>query len=86
MLLTDIFGITPEATWDHAVECGVRHGVIKLPNEFDTTSLADLSSVVDRFKQHGITPKILEPLPNSLHDHIKLGDALRDALDPKLRK
>ncbi len=79
MLLTDYFLSEPDMTWKIAVQSGVKHGVIRLPDGFDFTSLSQLQSITDRFIAHGITPKILEPLPNELHDHIKLGDELRDS-------
>lgn len=79
MILTDYFLSTPDLTWELAVQSGVTHGVIRLPDgDFDVTSLSQLKAVADRFVSHGITPKIIEPLPNSLHDHIKAGDNLRD--------
>lgn len=79
MILTDYFLSTPDLTWELAVQSGVTHGVIRLPDgDFDVTSLSQLKAVTDRFVSHGITPKIVEPLPNSLHDHIKAGDNLRD--------
>lgn len=80
MLLTDYFRYPKDATWDLALQCGVRHGVIRLPETagFDVTSLSDLRHVTDGFKAYGITPVIIEPLPNELHDHIKLGDERRD--------
>lgn len=79
MILTDYFLSTPDLTWELAVQSGVTHGVIRLPDgDFDVTSLSQLKAVTDRFVSHGITPKIIEPLPNSLHDHIKAGDDLRD--------
>lgn len=79
MILTDYFLSTPDLTWELAVQSGVTHGVIRLPDgDFDVTSLSQLKAVVDRFVSYGITPKIIEPLPNSLHDHIKAGDNLRD--------
>lgn len=79
MILTDYFLSTPDLTWELAVQSGVTHGVIRLPEgDFDVTSLSQLKAVTDRFVSHGIIPKIIEPLPNSLHDHIKAGDNLRD--------
>lgn len=79
MILTDYFLSTPDLTWELAVQSGVTHGVIRLPDgDFDVTSLSQLKAVADRFVSYGITPKIVEPLPNSLHDHIKAGDNLRD--------
>ena len=80
MLLTDYFRSTPDQTWDIALQCGVRHGTIRLPEdeEFDVTSAGQLHTVCEKFKSRGITPLILEPLPNVLHDHIKYGDLRRD--------
>lgn len=80
MLLTDYFKSTHDATWDIGVQCGVKHGVIRLPEDgqFDYTSLSHFRSVCDRFNSFGIKPVIVEPMPNELHDHIKAGDALRD--------
>ncbi len=88
MLLTDYFYSTPDMTWDIARQCGVRHGTIRLPEdeEFDVTSPAHLHTVTERFRAHGITPLIVEPLPNALHDHIKLGDAQRDECIEKFIK
>lgn len=41
MLLTDYFRSTPDATWDFARQSGVKHGVIRLPedDDFDLTNL-----------------------------------------------
>jgi len=81
MILTDYLPARRNAAWDIALECGVKYGTIRLPDdeEFDPTSLSQLRAVVDRFRAAGITPLVLEPLPNALHDHIKAGDALRDS-------
>ena len=80
MLLTDYFRAAPDLTWSMALQSGVTHGTIRLPEDadFDVTSLAHVKAVTDRFRAHGIEPVIVEPLPNELHDHIKLGDDLRD--------
>ncbi len=80
MLLTDYLRSEPDLTWQLALQSGVTHGVIRLPEdeEFDPTDRSHVRTVVDRFHTHGITPVIVEPLPNALHDHIKLGDSQRD--------
>lgn len=80
MLLTDYFRATPDTTWQIAKECGVKHGVIRLPEDkdFDITCDAHWDAVHKRFMDHGITPVIMEPMPNELHDHIKAGDEKRD--------
>ena len=80
MLLTDYLRAEPDLTWQLALQSGVNHGVIRLPEDegFDPTDLSHVLAVTDRFHAHGITPVIVEPLPNALHDHIKLGDEKRD--------
>ena len=80
MILCDYFRSEPDLTWRLAPCCGVSKGVIRLPedDEFDLTSLPALKSVCERFRASGIEPLIVEPLPNALHDHIKLGDGMRD--------
>ncbi len=81
MLLTDYFRSTPDRTWDFAKQCGVNHGVIRLPEDdaFDLTDASHWQTLYDRFQSHGITPVVIEPMPNEVHDHIKAGNALRDA-------
>ena len=81
MILTDYLPACRNASWDIALECGVKYGTIRLPEDeaFDPTLSSHLRAVVDRFQSAGITPLVLEPLPNALHVHIKAGDALRDS-------
>lgn len=66
--------------WDFAVQSGVRHGVIRLPEdgEFDYSDIGHWKSFCKRFNDFGITPVAIEPMPNELHDHIKAGDEKRD--------
>lgn len=80
MILTDYLRSTPDLTWQYARQCGVRHAVIRLPEDdsFDITSRDCWSDVYNRYMEQGLKPVIIEPLPNELHDHIKAGDALRD--------
>ena len=80
MLLTDYFRPNHDATWDFAVASGVRHGVIRLPEDgkFDYADLSHWNTLVKKFTDFGITPVAIEPMPNELHDHIKAGDVLRD--------
>ncbi len=80
MLLTDYFRFPKDSTWDIALQCGVRHGVIRLPEtaDFDICDESHWKNVHDGFTSYGITPVIIEPMPNSLHDHIKAGDEKRD--------
>lgn len=80
MILTDYFRSNKDITWDYAKQCGVNHGVIRLPEteDFDLTNASHWQQVYDNFISYGITPLIVEPMPNSVHDHIKAGDAKRD--------
>lgn len=80
MILADYFRSTPDMTWDIALQCGVRHGFIRLPEDgrFDYGDRAHWESVCKRFRDFGITPVAVEPMPNELHDHIKAGDEKRD--------
>lgn len=80
MLLTDYFRSKPDITWDYAKQCGVNHGVIRLPEDkdFDLTDKSHWETVHKRFIDYGIKPVIIEPMPNEIHDHIKAGDSLRD--------
>ena len=80
MILADYFRSKKDLTWDIAKQCGVNHGVIRLPEteDFDLTNKSHWQTVYDRFINYGIKPIIIEPMPNEIHDHIKAGDELRD--------
>ena len=80
MILTDYFKSERDITWDYAKQCGVEHGVIRLPetSDFDVSDLSHWQTVYKNFVDFGIEPLIIEPMPNSLHDHIKIGDKKRD--------
>lgn len=80
MLLTDYFRSEHDLTWDIALQCGVRHGVIRLPEEdsFDITQRSHWETVYKRFTDYGIRPTVIEPMPNALHDPIKAGSKKRD--------
>lgn len=80
MILSDYFRSERDATWDFALQSGVKHGVIRLPEtkDFDLTNPAHWQSVYQKFTDFGITPVAIEPMPNSVHDHIKAGDEKRD--------
>ncbi len=81
MILTDYFRSTRDATWDFALQSGVKHGVIRLPEDdaFDVNDASHWKTVYKRFTDFGITPVAIEPMPNAQHDHIKAGDGKRDA-------
>lgn len=80
MILADYFKSERDATWDFALQSGVRHGVIRLPEDgqFDLNNAEHWKTVYKRFTDFGITPVVIEPMPNELHDHIKAGTAKRD--------
>ncbi len=88
MILTDYFRSDYEVTWDYAKQSGVSHGVIRLPENkaFDLTNKAHWQTVYKRFTDYGITPLIVEPMPNEVHDHIKAGDHVRDESIEKVLK
>ncbi len=88
MLLTDYFRSERDLTWDFAKQCGVNHGVIRLPetSDFDICDFSHWEAVYKRFTDFGITPIIIEPMPNELHDHIKAGDEKRDECIEKVIK
>lgn len=88
MILTDYFRSTPDLCWELARQCGVEHGVIRLPEteDFDITEFSHWETVYKRFADFGIKPLIIEPMPNALHDHIKIGDEQRDKCIEKIIK
>lgn len=88
MILTDYFRSIPDVTWDYAKQCGVSHGVIRLPEseEFNLTEKSHWQTVIDRFTNYGIKPLIVEPMPNCVHDHIKTGDEWREESIDKVIK
>lgn len=88
MILTDYFKSEKDITWDFAKQCGVEYGVIRLPEtaDFDLTDKSHWNTVHKKITDYGIKPIIIEPMPNSVHDHIKAGDALRDESIDKVIK
>ena len=88
MILADYFRSQHDATWDFAIQSGVRHGVIRLPEDsaFDLTDRSHWQAVYKNFTDFGITPLVIEPMPNELHDHIKIGDEKRDKCIEKVIK
>lgn len=88
MILSDYFRSKQDLTWDYAKQCGVEHGVIRLPEDkdFDITDFAHWKDVYKRFTDFGLKPLIIEPMPNELHDHIKAGDEKRDECIEKVIK
>ena len=88
MILTDYFRSERDATWDFALQSGVRHGVIRLPEDaaFDLTDASHWRDVYKRFTDFGITPIVIEPMPGAVHDHIKAGDEKRDESIEKVLK
>ena len=56
------------------------HAVIRLPEDdsFDVTGSRHWDTLYNTYTSHGLTPVAVEPLPNSLHNHIKAGDEKRD--------
>ena len=88
MILTDYFKSERDLTWNYALQCGVKHGVIRLPenNAFDITDFSHWQDLYGKFTNFGITPVVVEPLPNELHDNIKMGTEKRDESIEKVIK
>lgn len=88
MILADYFRSEKDATWDFALQSGVKHGFIRLPEteDFDLTDKRHWATVHKRFTDFGITPLVVEPMPNCVHDHIKAGDEKRDESIEKVIK
>lgn len=80
MILTDYLTSIHDICWDFAKQCGVKNAVIRLPetSDFDIEDISHWQKVYDSFTDFGIKPIIIEPMPNCLHDHIKIGDEKRD--------
>ena len=70
------------------MQSGVKHGVIRLPedDDFNITEKSHWQTVYKNFMDFGITPLVIEPMPNALHDHIKAGDDKRDECIEKVIK
>lgn len=88
MILSDYFLSSPDLQWQLAKQLGVNHAVVRLPEEpeFDITNPAHIRAVAERFQNAGLQPLVVEPMPNSVHDHIKRGDSLRDESIEKVLK
>ena len=80
MILSDYFRSEHDTAWDFALASGVKHAVIRLPEDgkFDYADRAHWDALVKKFIDFGVTPVAIEPMPNELHDHIKIGDEKRD--------
>lgn len=88
MILSDYFLSTPSVQWQLGKQLGVNHAVVRLPEdpEFDIANPQHIKAVADRFKEAGLHPLVVEPMPNYVHDHIKRGDEHRDACIEKVIK
>ena len=80
MILSDYFRPEHDTAWDLAIASGVKHAVIRLPEDgkFDYADKGHWDALVKKFIDFGVTPVAVEPMPNELHDHIKAGDEKRD--------
>lgn len=80
MIISDYFRSEKDLSWELAKQCGVEYAVIRLPetSAFDITDFSHWKDIYKRFADFGMKPVVIEPLPNELHDHIKIGDSKRD--------
>ena len=55
MILTDYFRSSHDMTWNYAKQCGVEHGVIRLPedSEFDITDFSHWEKAYKGFVDFG---------------------------------
>lgn len=88
MILADYFKSEHDLCWDYAKQCGVENAVVRLPEtkDFDITDFTHWKSVYKKFDDFGVKPIVIEPMPNELHDHIKIGDEQRDEAIEKVIK
>lgn len=88
MILCDIYRGKPDASWEVGRQLGVKVGDLFLPEdkEFNIEDISHWKTICDKLNGYGITPKLIEPMPNYLHDHIKAGDAKRDESIEKVIK
>lgn len=88
MILTDYLRSERDICWDFAKQCGVEKAVIRLPEDdgFDILDRSHWRRVYESFTDFGMKPIVIEPMPNSLHDHIKAGDDKRDESIEKVIK
>lgn len=88
MILSDYFLSTPSLQWQLGKQLGVNHAVVRLPEnpDFDITDPAHIRMVAERFKNAGLRPLVVEPMPNEVNDHIKRGDDKRDESIEKVLK
>lgn len=86
MIITDYLCLPRNIQWDYALQCGVDHAVIRLPEtpDFDLTDGTHWRTMCEEYRRFGLHPLVVEPLPNALHDHIKAGDNQRDACIDKV--
>lgn len=80
MILTDYFYPEYSSQCDVSAACGIKKATVRLPEtpDFDYADRNSVHAAIENFRSHGFTPIILEPIPNALHEHIKLGDEKRD--------
>lgn len=88
MILSDYFHSQPSLQWQIAKQLGVEHAVVRLPEtpDFDMTDPSHIKAVAETFKRAGLSPLVVEPMPNCVHDHIKRRDPQRDESIEKVLK
>ena len=80
MLLADYLTSNDELMWKWAKQLGVDYAVIRLPEDgrFELANPEHWKAYYDRFLAAGLTPVVVEPLPNSIYDEIKCGTSRAD--------
>jgi len=86
MILTDYLLSEKNSSWILAGQMGIKYATVRLPEDkdFDVCNLRHWQDIYNRFINDGFTPVVIEPVPNDLHDHIKIGDEQRDSCIEKV--
>ncbi len=73
--LCEYFYPQPDSTWSAAKLSGINYATMRLPedDQFELDNIEHWQTIADRFHSYGLKPLVVEPLPNKLHDVIKLG-------------
>ena len=88
LILADALGLPSQTIMcSYAKQLGVDYAVVGPGrSDFDLTSLSDWQWLKDQYTSAGLTPAVLEGMPEVVHKHIKEGDEKRDwAIDTVIK-
>jgi len=80
MILADFLKTPPDRTWEYAVQTGIKHAVIGVPQntDFDITNFSHWQTLYDKYVSFGLTPVVVEGAPEPAHESYKRADENRD--------